>query len=58
MIIVDASVLATVVGDDAADGRRARRELRAAIDVSAPDLVDVETVAVLRTKIFLMLTDC
>ena len=50
MIVVDASVLANVVGDDTADGRRARRELRTAGDVAAPDLVDVETVAVLRKR--------
>jgi predicted nucleic acid-binding protein len=50
VIVVDASVLANVVGDDGVDGRRARRELRAAGDVAAPDLVDVETVAVLRKR--------
>ena len=50
MIVVDASVLANVVGDDRADGRRARGELRTAGDVAAPDLVDVETVAVLRKR--------
>lgn len=50
MIVIDASVLATVVGDDGGDGRRARHELRAAVDVAAPDLVDVETVAVLRKQ--------
>lgn len=50
MIVVDASVLATVVGDDGPDGRRARRELRAAVDAAAPDLVDVETVSVLRKQ--------
>ena len=50
MIVVDASVLANVVGDDGADGQRSRRELRAASDLSAPDLVDVETVAVLRKR--------
>jgi predicted nucleic acid-binding protein len=50
VIVVDASVLATVVGDDGADGRRARAEVRAAGDVAAPDLVDVETVAVLRKR--------
>jgi len=43
-------VLANVVGDDGDDGDRARRELRAAGDVSAPDLVDVETVSVLRKR--------
>ena len=50
MIVIDASVLANVVGDDGTDGRRARRELRAAGDLAAPDLVDVETVAVLRKR--------
>lgn len=48
MIVVDASVLVNALADDAADGRRARAELRAARNVAAPDLVDVETVAVLR----------
>ena len=50
MIVVDASVLANVIGDDVADGRRARREVRGARSVAAPDLVDVETVAVLRKR--------
>ena len=50
MIVVDASVLATVVGDDGADGRRARHELRTAGELAAPDLVDVETVAALRKR--------
>jgi predicted nucleic acid-binding protein len=50
VIVVDASVLANVVGDDGADGRRARGELRAAGDLSAPDLVDIETAAVLRER--------
>lgn len=50
MIVVDASVLANAIGDDGSDGRRARRELRGASGVSAPDLVDVETVAVLRKR--------
>ena len=50
MIVVDASVLANVVGDDGIDGRRVRRGLRAAGDLAAPDLVDVETVAVLRKR--------
>ena len=48
MIVVDASVLANAVGDDGADGRRARVALGRGGDVSAPDVVDVETVAVLR----------
>lgn len=50
MIVVDASVLANALADDGMDGRRARTELRQAGDVSAPDLVDVETVAVLRKR--------
>ena len=50
MIVVDASVLANVVGDDGVDGESARREVRAAGDVAAPDLVDVETAAVLRKR--------
>jgi predicted nucleic acid-binding protein len=50
LIVVDASVLANVVGDDGKDGRRARNEVRLAIDLAAPDLVDVETVAVLRKR--------
>jgi predicted nucleic acid-binding protein len=42
--------LANVLGDDGDDGHRAREEFRSAVDVSAPDLVDVETVAVLRKR--------
>jgi predicted nucleic acid-binding protein len=50
VIVVDASVLANVVGDDGADGQRVRREVRGAGDLAAPDLVDVETMAVLRKR--------
>jgi predicted nucleic acid-binding protein len=50
LIVVDASILANAIGDDGVDGRRARAELRAAGQVAAPDLVDVETVAVLRKR--------
>jgi predicted nucleic acid-binding protein len=50
LIVIDASVLANVVGDDGNDGRRARQEFRNAGDVAAPDLADVETVAVLRKR--------
>jgi predicted nucleic acid-binding protein len=49
-MVVDASVVANVVGDDGDDGNRARLELRHAADVVAPDLVDVETTAVLRKR--------
>lgn len=50
MIVVDASVLANALADDDADGDAARDELRAAGRVTAPDLVDVETVSVLRKR--------
>ena len=50
MIVVDASILANVIGDDGTDGHRARNEVRRAGDLAAPDLVDVETVAVLRKR--------
>ena len=49
MNVVDASVLANVVGDDGTDGDRARAAL-AGQDVSVPDLVDVEVVSVLRRR--------
>jgi predicted nucleic acid-binding protein len=49
LIVVDASVLANALGDDAADGDAARAAL-AHQDLSAPDLVDVETAAVLRKR--------
>jgi predicted nucleic acid-binding protein len=50
VIVVDASILANALGDDEDDGDAARSELRAAGDLAAPDLVDVETVAVLRKR--------
>lgn len=50
MIVVDASILANAVGDDGQAGRAARARLLAAADASAPDLVDVETVSVLRKR--------
>lgn len=50
MIVVDASVLANVVADDHDSGAIARRRLQAAGAASAPDLVDVETVSVLRRR--------
>jgi predicted nucleic acid-binding protein len=49
VIVVDASVLANVVADDGDDGRRARAAVRGE-ELAAPDLVDVETVAVLRKR--------
>lgn len=50
MIVVDASVLANALADDEKDGETARNELRAAGDIAAPDLIDVETVSVLRKR--------
>ena len=50
MIVLDASVIANVVGDDGSDGEAARRVLLADPDASVPDLADVETVAVLRRR--------
>jgi predicted nucleic acid-binding protein len=50
LIVIDASVLANVIGDNGDDGDLARSEFRSADDVAAPDLVDVETVAVLRKR--------
>jgi predicted nucleic acid-binding protein len=49
LTVLESSVLANVVGDDGIDGRRARNEMRGG-DAAAPDLVDVETVAVLRKR--------
>ncbi|NLE81849.1 MAG: type II toxin-antitoxin system VapC family toxin [Rhodococcus sp.] len=50
MIVVDASVLANALGDDEEDGRNSRIALRDAGEFAAPDLIDVETVAVLRKR--------
>ncbi len=50
MIVVDASVLVNALADDGADGRKARDRLRRELDLIAPDLVDVETVSVLRRR--------
>ncbi len=50
MIVVDASVLANALADDGSDGGVARARLRVGDDLVAPDLVDVETVAVLRKR--------
>ena len=43
-------MLANVVGDDGRIGQAARARVSATARVSAPDLVDVETVAVLRRR--------
>jgi predicted nucleic acid-binding protein len=49
VIVVDASVLANVVGYDGTDGDRAREAVRGH-ELSVPDLVDVEVVSVLRRR--------
>jgi predicted nucleic acid-binding protein len=49
VIVVDTSVLSNALGDDGHDGQLARARLAAA-DLAAPDLIDVETVAVLRKR--------
>lgn len=48
MIVVDASVLANVLGDDGGAGETARARLAAGGQVVGPDLLDVETMSVLR----------
>jgi len=50
LIVVDASIIANVVGDDGPDGRVARSRSLSAGGLAAPDLVDVETVSVLRKR--------
>ena len=50
MIVVDASVVANALGDDGAAGETARHRLVEAGELAAPDLVDVETVSVLRRR--------
>jgi predicted nucleic acid-binding protein len=50
MIVVDASIVANVLADDGKEGDLARAHIRGAGDLMAPDLVDVETVSVLRRR--------
>ena len=50
MIVVDASVLATSLGDDGPDGDRARARLRGE-RLAAPELVDLEVVSVWRRQV-------
>lgn len=50
MIVLDASVVANIVGDDTQVGGAARARLAEAGDAAVPDLADVETVAVLRKR--------
>jgi predicted nucleic acid-binding protein len=50
VIVLDASVLANLLGDDGNDGARAREVLSEAAQASVPDLADAETAAVLRKR--------
>lgn len=47
MIVVDANVLATALGDDGDDGDSARQRLRSE-KLAAPELIDLEVTSVLR----------
>jgi predicted nucleic acid-binding protein len=48
VIVIDASVLASALADDGDDGAAARLIVRGSGGLSAPDLLDVETVSVFR----------
>ena len=50
MTVIDAGVLANALGDDGADGEVARHAISHADELVAPDLIDVETLAVLRKR--------
>ena len=50
MIVVDASVLVVALGDDGADGRRARERLVDEV-ISAPELIDLEVASAWRRHV-------
>ena len=50
MIVIDASVLANFLVDDGPSGAKARSALSDAGEAFVPDLIDVETAAVLRKR--------
>lgn len=50
VIVVDASVLAVALGDDGADGRRARQRLTGEA-LAAPELIDLEVASVWRRHV-------
>ena len=56
MIVVDASVIAPALADDDADGDRARERLQGERLV-APELLDLEVVAVIRKALFAEVLD-
>ena len=47
MIVIDASVLATALGDDGEDGDTARKRLRGQ-ELAAPEIIDLEVTSVWR----------
>ena len=50
VLVVDASVLATALGDDGPDGDRVRARLRDE-ELAAPELIDLEVASVLRKQL-------
>ena len=50
MLVIDASVLATALGDDGADGDMVRARLRDH-DLVAPQLIDLEVISVFRKQL-------
>jgi predicted nucleic acid-binding protein len=50
LIIADASFLVMALGDDGADGARARERLRGE-EIAAPHLIDIEVTSVLRRSV-------
>jgi predicted nucleic acid-binding protein len=50
VLVVDASVIATALGDDSDDGDRARARIRGEA-LSAPELMDLEVASVLRRQL-------
>jgi predicted nucleic acid-binding protein len=50
VLVVDASVLATALGDDGPDGDAARARLRDE-ELAAPELIDLEVLSVLRRQL-------
>lgn len=50
MLVVDASVLAPALADDGPDGDRARARLRGHA-LAAPELIDLETASVIRSRL-------
>lgn len=47
MVVIDASVLASALGDDGGDGARARAQIHGE-DLAAPEIVDLEVLSVWR----------